>query len=375
MSLHEVKALSETSTEFKFSKTRSGKAIGLAMSEESSLERQVKQLQADLAIANKELVKREKQLKDIDASMQQTVSTALEAENNEYYKEIKYLQQQLEDERIQAELSMLRAVNELHLKHQHSLQMEKERFDRDYDKMENDFQKERESLLRKIASLEEEKRLSTTGTVDDGKVSENDDIPTEGYMFTEEESLRTGGTTLPTKEDEHNPESVTIDTVSQGVTVGTLDGVVMSETTPVITAAKLGNKTNIVSAPMSVGLEHVVPGVVGRSVKVASGTAPSRATESSRLHSDGVISEVSSPRIGSSNSIASDDVSSTVSKLLQVQIDAMAAQTRAAAIQNLPALCSYTGEGRDALDDNFERWIERFCERAAVAGWNCEQKL
>ena len=98
-----------------------------------------------MAIANKELVKREKQLKDIDASMQQTVSTALEAENkaNEYYKEIKYLQQQLEDERIQAELSMLRAVNELHLKHQHSLQMEKERFDRDYDKMENDFQKER----------------------------------------------------------------------------------------------------------------------------------------------------------------------------------------------------------------------------------------
>ena len=374
MSLREVKALSETSTEFKFSKTRSGKAIGLAMSEESSLERQVEQLQADLAIANKELVKREKQLKDIDASMQQTVSTALEAENkaNEYYKEIKYLQQQLEDERIQAELSMLRAVNELHLKHQHSLQMEKERFDRDYDKMENDFQKERESLLRKIASLEEEKRLSTTGTVDDGKVSENDDIPTEGYVFTEEESLRTGGTTLPTKEDEHNPESVTIDTVSQGVTVGTLDGVVMSETTPVITAAKLGNKTNIVSAPMSVGL---VPGVVGRSVKVASGTAPSRATESSRLHSDCVISEVSSPRIGSSNSIASDDVSSTVSKLLQVQIDAMAAQTRAAAVQNLPALCSYTGEGRDALDDNFERWIERFCERAAVAGWNCEQKL
>ena len=208
--------------------------------------------------------------------------------------------------------------------------------------------------------------------MDDGKVSENDDIPTEGYVFTEEESLRTGGTTLPTKEDEHNPESVTIDTVSQGVTVGTLDGVVMSETTPVITAAKLGNKTNIVSAPMSVGL---VPGVVGRSVKVASGTAPSRATESSRLHSDCVISEVSSPHISSSNSIASDDVSSTVSKLLQVQIDAMAAQTRAAAVQNLPALCSYTGEGRDALDDNFERWIERFCERAAVAGWNCEQKF
>ena len=114
MSLHEVKALSETSIKFKSSK----KAIGLAMSEEGSLERQVEQLQADLVIAKK-TGKKGKELKDIDANMQQTVSTALEAENkaNEYYKEIKYLQQQLEDEHIQAELSMLRVVNELHLKH------------------------------------------------------------------------------------------------------------------------------------------------------------------------------------------------------------------------------------------------------------------
>ena len=107
--------------------------------------------------------------------------------------------------------------------------------------------------------------------MDDGKVSEND--PTEEYMFTEEESLRMGGTTLPTKEDEHIPESVIIDTVSQNATVGALDGVIMSETTPVITAAKLSSKTNLVSEPMSVGLEHVVPGVVGHClVKVASGT-------------------------------------------------------------------------------------------------------
>ena len=35
---------------------------------------------------------------------------------------------------------------------------------------------------------------------------------------------------------------------------------------------------------------------------------------------------------------------STVTKLLQVQVDAMAAQARAAAMQNLPAVCNYTGK-------------------------------
>ena len=44
--------------------------------------------------------------------------------------------------------------------------------------------------------------------------------------------------------------------------------------------------------------------------------------------------------ISSSSSIASDDVSSTVSKL-QVKIDAMVVQTRTAAVQNISALCSY----------------------------------
>ena len=44
MSLHEVEALSETLIEFKSSKTCSGKAIGLAISEEGSLERKVEQI-------------------------------------------------------------------------------------------------------------------------------------------------------------------------------------------------------------------------------------------------------------------------------------------------------------------------------------------
>lgn len=43
--------------------------------------------------------------------------------------------------------------------------------------------------------------------------------------------------------------------------------------------------------------------------------------------------------------LESTDVMSTVTKLFQVQMEAMAAQARAAAVQHLPALRCYTGEG------------------------------
>ena len=53
----------------------------------------------------------------------------------------------------------------------------------------------------------------------------------------------------------------------------------------------------------------------------------------------------------------------------------MAAHARATAAQQLPALPSYTGEGKHAADDGFERWVERFRERAKVAGWTTEHQL
>ena len=56
MSLHEARALPEGSVETKTTKTRSGKAVGVAMNEGGSLKRQKEQLRADLEIANEELV-------------------------------------------------------------------------------------------------------------------------------------------------------------------------------------------------------------------------------------------------------------------------------------------------------------------------------
>ena len=65
----------------------------------------------------------------------------------------------------------------------------------------------------------------------------------------------------------------------------------------------------------------------------------------------------------------------TVTQLLQAQTQAMAAQARAAAAQNLPTLHPFTGEEDLNDDDVFERWLERFEERAKLTGWTEEQKL
>ena len=62
-------------------------------------------------------------------------------------------------------------------------------------------------------------------------------------------------------------------------------------------------------------------------------------------------------------------------RLLQAQTDMMVAQAKGAAVQNLPSLPCYTGEGTNAADDGFDKWIERFHERAKYAGWSEEEKL
>ena len=48
------------------------------------------------------------------------------------------------------------------------------------------------------------------------------------------------------------------------------------------------------------------------------------------------------------------NVVDTMTKLLQAQVDDMAAQARASAVQHLPALSCYTGEEKDMMDDGFE---------------------
>ena len=89
------------------------------------------------------------------------------------------LTQKLENERVQSELAMLRAVNELHREYQQSLKMEKDRSDREHKQkdrwisdLKESFQKEREMLLQKISALESSRQLITR----DGGTEGNGDL-------------------------------------------------------------------------------------------------------------------------------------------------------------------------------------------------------
>ena len=53
----------------------------------------------------------------------------------------------------------------------------------------------------------------------------------------------------------------------------------------------------------------------------------------------------------------------------------MAMQASAVAAQNLPPMPRFTGEDIQSDNDNFDRWIEHFEERAKLAGWTEEQRV
>ena len=64
----------------------------------------------------------------------------------------------------------------------------------------------------------------------------------------------------------------------------------------------------------------------------------------------------------------------SVSRLLEAQTQMMAAQANAMAAQSFPPMPRFTAENIQSDDDNFDRWIEQFEERAKlVVGWTEEQ--
>lgn len=123
--------------------------------------------------------------------------------------------------------------------------------------------------------------------------------------------------------------STTPDTVSVPSTVTVVDSIPLSPSI-VSSASTSAVTTSVTGTTPSTG---GVPGV-----STAAGATP------------GV------PEPGSSGS-STGDVMETVTRPLKAQADVMAAQAKAVAVQNLPSLSCYTGEGSDAIDDGFDRWM------------------
>lgn len=299
--------------------------------------------------------------------------------------------------------------------------MEKERLDKEQEKMErwmNDvkesFQKEKEILQQRIVALESSHSLSAHGgdvdkesSVLEQPLSALGSEPTEEESATTESTLEVDDVSSPDKstipdavaiEGKEHPPDIGV-TVSEGVTVGAGSG--SGVVVPVTTSITPVSAPRIVSSAVETSLDSsavtralsvpVLSTLAGSTIPVVS---PTLSSSSGALVSDTTCTEASVAFSGyaseastatkhsiplvSDGAVAtseSSDVVSTVTKLLQVQMEAMAAQARAAAVQHLPALRYFTGEGKDTADDSFDRWIERFHERAKIAGWEEEQQL
>ena len=62
-------------------------------------------------------------------------------------------------------------------------------------------------------------------------------------------------------------------------------------------------------------------------------------------------------------------------KFIQAQTKMMQAQANAVAVQSFPPLPMFTGEDIDSDEKRFDKWLERFEERASIAGWTDEQRF
>ena len=65
----------------------------------------------------------------------------------------------------------------------------------------------------------------------------------------------------------------------------------------------------------------------------------------------------------------------SMAQLMQAQTNMLTAHAQAVAMQNLPALPSFSGEGPQGDEDNFEKWLELLEERGRLAQWSKEQHL
>ena len=303
MSRRELKSLQVENTELTTG-NRSGKTRQV-MNGGTELADKVRSLETELAEAREAITSKDGELEDLRSQINEARAESDQAQH-EAAEKVRVLEQQLESERVQAELALLRALENLRAEHQLAIQREKDAMDAERKRMsawiqdvKDSCDKDKKHLEERIGALlkEKEARVPDVGGVTDRST----------HASTE-------------RSEDSSTEHTTSDSPPES---GGGDGGGASETaTP--------------------------PGT----------SSPSDATTPSTGEA---------PR--------STAMVETMNTFLQAQAEAMAAHARATAAQQLPALPLYTGEGKQAADDGFERWIERFKERAKVAGWTTEHQL
>ncbi len=164
------------------------------------------------------------------------------------------------------------------------------------------------------------------------------------------------------------PLCTDVPTVSTALTTSRISAVA-EEFVPGLASRSVSSGVRASTADAGTSSDACVPSVCVPGVSVPTTSVHVTTTRMSDGTSVGTI-EAGIPVPGS----AADGVMETVTKLLKVQTDVMA-QTRAVAVQNLPGLPYFTGEGTGDTGNGFDRWLERFRERAEFARWTAEEQL
>ena len=320
---------------------------------------------------------------------------------------VRSLQLELGDLKVRCELDKFRALDSLRSDYQKALEREGElklaeqkRVDEWVHDLKESHKTEKEYLLRRIADLEkagvdrltpmadpacfvngtegdnflpasvegEESESSSEEVEADTDVTGTDPIATDSTAVVSEvvsqpvspEAVSTGVTTSTSA---LCPALAVATVISPGLPTSTvtLPVVMSSSVAPTVAAAVSG------TVPSSGGMTKVVnPSTGSDSPASVAGMVPGVST---------MAGVTTGAEVASGTVIPEHGVLETFTRLLKAQTDVMAAQSKAVAVQNLPSLACYTGEGGDATDDGFERWLERFRERAKFAGWTAEEQL
>ena len=322
-----------------------------------------------------------------------------------------HLQKELESIEIRSELNMFRALEKLRIEHQLTLEkeaevkiLEQKRMDVWIQDLKDSHQVEKEHLLERITALEKVGETSPVIGVEAsfaGTTSPSTSVKTAAAVeivpavsaAVVEESATTTVKVTPTSASASVPPSLTTvasetaTKVVSAVHAGAAD-VSASTTTPTESAliSKLSPSATVFVPSVSVAASasHAAEPTVSTGT-LASETATDTSVVSvvPIVSSSSIAGTVPGPSGVTEESKGADlegestpgSVIESFNRLLKAQTDVMAAQARAVAIQNLPSLACYTGEGGDATDDGFDRWLERFHERAKFACWSPVDQL
>ena len=324
-----------------------------------SPEEELTQLRTDLATAREEVQAKDHELSELRQEALEATSRvgATKEELRQLSLRVETLQKELENSRLVAEVDRLKSLERLREEHAEALARQKEELNYERRRAEEwmqdlkqSFQVDKERLQERIDSLEGS--LTTRGSKEKGVArmsterapKEAESAPKGGPELT-----ATAGDPTPSKTTEAGTE--THDPVSEPIT-----------TTPTTEPETVTVTTEPITVPS-----------VTESVTVTTPAEESTRTTTvmSSTGTGGVMPDGLPPGDASTD----HTLIQTVTQLLQAQTQAMAAQARVAAAQNLPTLHPFTGEEDLNDDDVFERWLERFEERAKLTGWTEEQKL